>query len=225
MVAILRLFILLLCGVSSVYSFSAPPSRISSQATAPWQKVLESLFPAATSNTGTASNTNRQRNELKQKLVSICRENIGYNTPEIRQNIESIMDELSQLNPTPQTAISPKLRQTWILEWTSEKEINFFLEKGFSNEIIQTLTDDGILENNIPFTKGGSFGVTGEINVDEQISVRTNFKFKNAKLDIGRWGTYNFPPVGEGWFDTIYLDDELRIDTNSRDDILICSKG
>lgn len=187
MVAILRLFILLLCGVSSVYSFSAPSLRISSsQAKAPWQKVLESLFPAATSNTGAASNsnTNQQRNELKQKLVSICRENIGYNTPEIRQNIESIIDELSQLNPTPQTAISPKLRQRWILEWTTEKEINFFLEKGFSNEIIQTLTDDGILENNIPFDKGGSFGVTGEINVDEKRSVRTNFKFKNAKWGV-----------------------------------------
>ena len=52
--------------------------------------------------------------------------------------------------------------------------------------------------------------------------MRTNFKFKNASLDLGRWGEYNFPPVGEGWFDTIYLDEGLRIDTNSRDDILIC---
>lgn len=70
--------------------------------------------------------------------------------------------------------------------------------------------------------------MTGEIrpaekNNDEML--RTQFKFLNAKLDIGKWGVYNFPPVGEGWFDTIYLDEDLRIDTNSRDDILICRAG
>jgi len=81
-----------------------------------------------------------------------------------------------------------------------------------------------MLENNIPFVNGGGFGVTGQIRVDEESEglLRTNFKFMNAKLDLGRWGSYNFPPVGEGWFDTIYLDEDLRIDTNSRDDILIC---
>lgn len=52
---------------------------------------------------------------------------------------------------------------------------------------------------------------------------RTNFKFTSAKLDLDKWGKFDFPPVGEGWFDTVYLDEDLRIDTNSRDDILICT--
>lgn len=80
------------------------------------------------------------------------------------------------------------------------------------------------MENRIPFVKGGGFGVTGSIQpaADDNNALRTEFKFKNAKLDIGKWGTYNFPPVGEGWFDTVYLDEELRIDLNSRNDILIC---
>lgn len=117
------------------------------------------------------------------------------------------MGELSSLNPTPETANSPLLKRKWIVEWTSEKEINFFLEKGISEEIIQTLDDESILENFIPFVKGGGFGVTGEISVDEEREFRTNFKFQSARLDLGKWGSYNFPPVGEGWFDTIYLDD------------------
>jgi len=68
--------------------------------------------------------------------------------------------------------------------------------------------------------------VTGELSVPEnsdELGIRTNFKFTAASLDLGRWGKYNLPPVGEGWFDTVYLDEELRIDTNSRNDILICT--
>lgn len=105
--------------------------------------------------------------------------------------------------------------------WTSEKEINFFLENGISSEIIQTLSDGDILENYIPFVKigggNGGFGVTGRISVDQATMredeegggslIRTKFQFEKANLNLGRWGTYNFPPVGEGWFDTIYLDD------------------
>jgi len=126
-----------------------------------------------------------------------------------------------------------------VVLWTSEKEINFFLENGISSEIIQTLSDGDILENYIPFVKigggNGGFGVTGRISVDQATMredeegggslIRTKFQFEKANLNLGRWGTYNFPPVGEGWFDTIYLDEDLRIDTNSRNDILICRAG
>lgn len=76
----------------------------------------------------------------------------------------------------------------------------------------------GILENYIPFVNGGGFGVTGEIcpatlisgSSNEELR-RTEFVFKTAKLDLGDWGVYNFPPVGEGWFDTIYLDEGRMI--------------
>jgi len=101
------------------------------------------------------------------------------------------------------------------------------LEKGISTRIEQRLSDGKVLENWIPFVRGGGFGVTGSIQpaVNDSGSsdgLRTEFKFQKAELDIGKWGTYNFPPLGEGWFDTVYLDEELRIDLNSRNDILIC---
>lgn len=48
-------------------------------------------------------------------------------------------------------------------------------------------------------------------------------QFESATLDLGKWGSFNLPPVGKGWFDTVFLDDNFRIDTNSRDDILICT--
>ncbi len=94
-----------------------------------------------------------------------------------------------------------------------------------------------MLENNIPFRKGGSFGVKGKLSIpgnsnDNQSTsidvstssqgLRTEFEFETASLDLGKWGTYSFPPVGKGWFDTVYLDESFRIDLNSRNDILIC---
>eukprot|EP00978_Attheya_sp_CCMP212_P001072 scaffold2197_cov57-Attheya_sp.AAC.2 len=107
-------------------------------------------------------------------------------------------------------------------EWTTEKEINVFQDWGISGDITQTI-DGTNLENLIPFKKGGSFGVTGSLSVPIEGGMRTNFQFTEACLDLGKWGTYKLPPVGAGWFDTIYLDEDLRVDTNSRNDILICT--
>lgn len=106
-------------------------------------------------------------------------------------------------------------------EWTTEKEINFFNDLGISNGKITQTIDGTVLENSIPFQRGGSLGVRGSLSFGEA-EVRTEFEFVTATLDLGSWGTFSLPPVGKGWFDTIYLDEQLRIDTNSRNDILIC---
>ncbi len=124
--------------------------------------------------------------------------------------------------------------------WTTEKEINFFQQVKLSKCITQTISTDGKgggrLENLIEFVNGGFLSVEGVLSVDDtnsnddggiitkSISQRTNFQFTSAKLNLG-WGgkTLAIPPIGKGWFDTIYLDDDLRVDMNSRDDILICT--
>ncbi len=105
--------------------------------------------------------------------------------------------------------------------WTTEKEINFFNDLGISNGNITQTIEGSVLENFIPFQRGGGLGVRGALTIGG--TLRTNFEFVTATLDLGSFGTYSLPPVGKGWFDTIYLDDELRIDTNSRNDILICT--
>lgn len=200
---VIQLFIVL--GTLSIASSFSAPSPATKNVP-PWQGFLDNLFQAKSSS---SSNNAAKNAALKEQLLTECRQSIGSNTPEIRQRIENIITDLAPLNPTQSTAQSALLKRKWILEWTSEKEINFFLQQGISDEIIQTLSDDGVLENYIPFVKGGGFGVTGEIYVDEEKEGldRTLFKFKNANLNLGRWGEYNFPPVGEGWFDTIYLDE------------------
>mmetsp|Transcript_934 Transcript_934/g.1343 ORF Transcript_934/g.1343 Transcript_934/m.1343 type:complete len:240 (-) Transcript_934:76-795(-) len=180
---------------------------------------LDSLFSTSTNKS--------QIQQLKTQLYTTCQSSYGISTPPIRSSIESLISQLQPLNPTSSPSTSKLLQRKWIVLWTSEKEINFFLEKGISTRIEQRLSEGKVLENWIPFVKGGGFGVTGSIQpaVNDSGSsdgLRTEFKFSSATLDIGKWGTYNFPPLGEGWFDTVYLDEELRIDLNSRNDILIC---
>jgi hypothetical protein len=153
-----------------------------------------------------------KRQQLKALLLEEC---IGGD----RQRIEAIIVELQSVNPTPDSAMSPLLQRKWLLEWTTEKEINFFIDWNLSGDIYQVI-DGAVLENMIPFQKGGFLGVKGNLSTDG--GVRTNFAFTEATLDLGRWGSFKIPPVGSGWFDTVYLDDELRVDTNSRNDILIC---
>ena len=162
-----------------------------------------------------------QTEELKTLLLQQCRRT---DPPPTRQEIQEIIDQLAPLSPVTATAASPLLQAKWILEWTTEKEINFFIQQGFSEKraIYQTIEGD-VLGNMIPFTRGGGFGVTGSLEVLDKKGQRTNFVFSKAKLDLGRWGKYDLPPIGKGWFDTIFLDQDLRVDVNSRNDILICT--
>jgi PAP_fibrillin len=155
----------------------------------------------------------QRRKELKGLLQQECEKNN-------RQEIEDIIAELEQVTPTPDSAKSPLLQRKWLLTWTTEKEINLFIDWNLSGEIYQTI-DGAVLENMIPFQKGGYLGVKGDLSAEAN-GVRTNFEFTEATLDLGRWGSFKIPPVGKGWFDTLYLDDQLRVDTNSRNDILIC---
>ncbi len=96
--------------------------------------------------------------------------------------------------------------------WTTEKEINIFSDWNISGDITQTI-GNGNLQNYIPFQKGGGLGVSGTVTPDDDIQERTNFKFTSAELDLD-WFKFSLPPVGKGWFDTVYLDDDLRVDVN-----------
>ncbi|GAX21672.1 hypothetical protein FisN_29Hh111 [Fistulifera solaris] len=155
---------------------------------------------------------------LKQQLLQLCRQK-----PE-RATIESYVDQLAPLSPVQATAASPLLQKKWKLQYTTEKEINLFIDQGWSPPgSIYQIIDGNRLENCIPFVNGGSLGVQGTLSIPDRAGQRTNFVFSEATLDLGRWGSYRIPPVGQGWFDTLYLDRDLRIDINSRNDLLICT--
>ena len=211
------LLLLGLVGPTSAFVGVTPSSsRIQPLNFFKFPNVLESILPKEAKEDTAAL----QRETLKQTLLEACQ-----STPASqRDKIEAIMEQLKAYNPTTATASSPLLQKKWRMEWTTEKEINFFLDWKISNEIGQTIDADLNLNNNIEFVRGGGFYVQGKLTIPDPQGVRTNFEFETATLDLGpRWGQYQFPPVGAGWFDTIYLDETLRVDVNSRDDILICT--
>ena len=201
------------CLVSSASAFVATSFPL----VADWVQPLASFF----------NNNNQEQQRLKEQLLQLCR-----NTEEnpSRDEIQLLLNQLAPLSPIQSTATSSVLQNQWMLEWTTEKEINFFLQQGFTSpgSIYQSICENEVLENKIPFTRGGFLSVEGQLSrptndADSLKQQRTNFYFTRATLDLAKWGTYSLPPLGKGWFDTIYLDDELRIDVNSRDDILICT--
>jgi hypothetical protein len=157
----------------------------------------------------------KKRNELKCRLLDECQKDRVD-----RVVMEDLISELRTVNPIPNSASDPSLDQKWSLVWTTEKEINVFMDWKVCTQIYQII-DGNSLENMIPFKSGGYFGVKGNLSRD-LTGVRTYFEFSEATLNLGRWGTFQIPPIGKGWFDTVYLDEDTRVDTNSRNDILVC---
>lgn len=173
----------------------------------------------------------KKRVELKKALLKECRTN-GNN----RENIEELIKELKEIRPIKGTATSPLLQKEWLLFWTTEKEINLFIDWNISGQITETIKGK-FFANDIQFQKGGSLSVSGSLGSitpddgegvgpggsegENNSLIRTDFEFESATLDLAKWGSYNFPPVGKGWSDTVFLDEELRVDLTSRDDILI----
>lgn len=200
--------LLLLTSLFAVTSFSASPQQS-------FLQEISSFFnkPKISSSKNDLSS---KRQILKKNLLQLCNDEKKVD----RGDIESLIAELQEVQAFRETATNRLLRKEWLLVWTTEKEINIFSDFNISGDITQTITSDS-LENYIPFQKGGGLGVKGSIIPDESIRERTNFQFQSATLELGKF-KLSIPPIGKGWFDTIYLDEDLRVDVNSRDDILIC---
>jgi len=145
------------------------------------------------------------------------------------------MDELAALNPTADPASSPLLRGRWDIVWTTEAELLVLTSKGFfglpcsaAYQLIETDADgSSALANRIEFDDdvgGAGFFSVGSTCEPSARGGRVDFKFKSC---AARWRSIEvpLPPVGTGFFEVIYLDDELRVAKDSRGDLQICRRG
>ena len=131
------------------------------------------------------------------------------------------MNDLALLNPTQDPASSPALCGTWNIVWTSESELLALTANGFLGlpctaafqEIARTRDAatggwDYTLNNAIDFDDG--FLRVGSTCEPAPSGGRVNFAFASC---AAKWKAVEvpLPPVGSGYFEVLYLDDELRL--------------
>jgi hypothetical protein len=136
-------------------------------------------------------------------------------------DIKSLMTEISSSRVGDQRKSLPG---KWELVYTTEKEVNFF-KTSWPFAQLSSISQDldvfegGIVANSIDFEGGGQFAVSGAVDAVEGDSEydRIAFEFKNAV--VRGWGKeLSLPPIGAGWFDTMYCDSDYRLSQDSRGD-------
>ncbi|CAN0030659.1 unnamed protein product [Scytosiphon promiscuus] len=170
------------------------------------------------------------KDKLKQRLldtVQPTRRGIST-TPDQREEIDELIAGLEPFNPNAKSVTSKSLSARWILEWTTEREIIFLMEKGLpgkpSGPVQQDIdVDAGTLSNRMLFGDDSLFEVASSITPEES-GPRVNFEFEACKLTYGRF-TLPLPPVGKGWFESVYLDEDLRVTRDVRGDVTVLVKS
>ena len=168
---------------------------------------------------------------LKRELLALAEASRGgvdsFDAAE-QARFDEIVAELTALNPTASPARSALLSGEWVCRWTSEKEINFTVEKGLFGEpwrrTLQRIDmATGRLENLIEF-EDGCLQVQSTFSPDEANGSRFNFAFDACAV---RWRSFELPlpPVGKGWGEQLYLDKELRIQRDVRGDLLVATRS
>eukprot|EP00466_Bigelowiella_natans_P004429 jgi/Bigna1/129782/aug1.9_g4490 len=116
-------------------------------------------------------------------------------------------------------------------EQTSEKKAeetltfrkNGLFGKTFKNAFQDIDVVSGRLQNLIVFDDG-YFSVSSTLERDMINSNRCNFVFTSAEVKYANFGPFRLPPFGRGWFETVYMDSDLRVARDIRGDTLIVMK-
>jgi hypothetical protein len=163
-------------------------------------------------------------NPLLPELESLIAASQAGLDSSYEREVKEMMVEISKSRNGDQRE---SLSGQWELIYTTEKEINFFKTSwpfAKVSAITQTLdlADTQTVNNSILFEGGGEFVVTGNTNIvgGDGVYDRVAFEFTNARAIV--WGKeINLPPVGTGWFDTMFCNENLRLSCDSREDFSV----
>lgn len=175
----------------------------------------------------------------KELKALVDRSRRGTDAAVPRAAVEAAIDALLEAaGPNRKPATANAVSATWRLTWTSEREVLWLIDRAPSifnttvGEVYQALnlTDDptsGTLSNAVEFPPKGLFlvGSTAAVAAGQPTNapLRVNFRFTTARLDCPL-GRVPLPPVGRGWFDNVWVDDDTRIARDVRGDTLICAR-
>lgn len=112
--------------------------------------------------------------------------------------------------------------------WTTEKEQLFIIKNAFlfgtqTGDVLQVIdVEKCTLNNVITFPPSGVFFVRSSI--EPLPPQRVNFRFTSAVLRGMDWEV-PLPPFGQGWFDSVYLDEDIRVAKDIRGDYLVVDRA
>jgi len=160
-------------------------------------------------------------NPLLKDLESLIQESGNGPSQDMKAKIKSLMTDISESRQGDQRK---SLSGQWELIFTTEKEVNFFKTSwpfAKVSAITQEIDPYGscTVDNLISFEGGGEFAVTGTVSPTKSDSEydRVEFEFKSAV--VRAWDReLALPPVGAGWFDTMYCDSTYRLSRDNRGD-------
>ncbi|KAJ3680594.1 hypothetical protein LUZ60_016872 [Juncus effusus] len=144
-----------------------------------------------------------------------------------RAEIISAIDSLAALAEGEVTT-GASLSATWRLLWTTEKEQLYIIKNAGlfrteAGDVLQVIdVQNGKLNNVITFPPDGVFFVRSTIEIEPP--QRVNFKFTSAVLRGNNW-EIPLPPFGQGWFESVYMDEEIRVAKDIRGDYLVVERA
>lgn len=174
-----------------------------------------------------------KRRMLKERIrVAAAGSSLGADSSASqRKEMEALMDQLGELNPTPRPAASRLLEGVWDVVWTTEAELLYLTRNGLpglpprgaSQAIRRTggANSPLELENEVAFD-GGALTVLSTCEPSSE-GRRVDFRFVKCLAKAGALELL-LPPVGSGWFEVLYIDDELRLCRDVRGDLQVCER-
>nr|GLL40745.1 probable plastid-lipid-associated protein 11 isoform X1 [Ipomoea trifida] len=174
--------------------------------------------------------TDRSLTAKDNLLRLISDQDRGLRTQSDSQKLSQIVSAIDDVAAAGRDTVTTgtSLSATWRLLWTTEKEQLFIIKNApffgtRAGDVLQVIDVENMTLNNvITFPPDGVFFVRSNIEVAS--SQRVNFRFTSAVLRGKGW-EFPLPPFGQGWFDTVYLDDEIRVAKDIRGDYLVVERA
>ncbi|XP_059651605.1 probable plastid-lipid-associated protein 11, chloroplastic [Cornus florida] len=149
------------------------------------------------------------------------------NNPRMLSEIVEAIDAMAVVGSDSVTTGS-SLSGTWRLLWTTEKEQLFIIKNASlfgtqAGDVLQVIdVEERRLNNVITFPPHGVFFVRSSIEIAS--SQRVNFRFTSAVLRGENW-EIPLPPFGQGWFESVYIDNDIRVAKDIRGDYLVVDRA
>ncbi|PIA50243.1 hypothetical protein AQUCO_01300763v1 [Aquilegia coerulea] len=186
----------------------------------------------ASSSSSSSSITSKEAQLAKNDLLDlISNEERGIKTQgnlSKQSKIIKAIEAMEVLGKNSITTESSSLSATWRMLWTTEKEQLFIIKNAYlfgtqTGDVLQVIdVEKRILNNVITFPPSGVFFVRSSIEIASP--QRVNFRFTSAVLRGENW-EFPLPPFGQGWFESVYLDYEIRVAKDIRGDYLVVNRA